>query len=81
MYGISTISQSYTVSGGEGVKTETFTQEQVAAVLEPRVDEIADMIQECIDDSGIKLGSWSTDVYKRQPCAMRHLRFPDATCA
>ena len=60
VYGISTISQSYTVSGGEGVKTETFTQEQVAAVLEPRVDEIADMIQECINDSGIKLGSWST---------------------
>ena len=29
-------------------------------MLEPRVDEIADMIQECIDDSGIKLGSWST---------------------
>jgi hypothetical protein len=46
VYGISTISQSYTVSGGDGVKSETFTQDQVAAVLEPRVDEIADMIRE-----------------------------------
>ena len=24
-----------------------------------RVDEIADMIRECLDDSGIKLGNWS----------------------
>ena len=59
VYGISTISQSYTVSG-DGVKSETFTQEQVSAVLEPRVDEIADMIRECLDESGIKLGNWST---------------------
>ena len=59
VYGISTISQSYTVSGGDGVKSDTFTQDQVAAVLEPRVDEIADMIRECIDESGIKLGNWS----------------------
>ena len=41
VYGISTISQSYTVTGGDGVKADTFTQEQVAEVLEPRVDEIA----------------------------------------
>ena len=59
VYGISTISQSYTVSE-DGVKSETFTQEQVSAVLEPRVDEIADMIKECLEESGIKLGSWST---------------------
>ena len=59
VYGISTISQSYTVSGGDGVKTETFPQERVAEVLEPRVDEIADMIRECLDESGIKLGNWS----------------------
>ena len=59
VYGISTISQSYTVSD-DGVKSDTFTQEQVAAVLEPRVDEIADMIKECLDESGIKLGNWST---------------------
>ncbi len=60
VYGISTITQSYQVSSGEGVKSETFTQEQVAEVLEPRVDEIAEMIKGCIEDSGVKLGSWST---------------------
>lgn len=60
VYGISTITQSYSVSSGDGVKTETFSQDQVAAVLEPRVDEIAELIKECITDSGIKLGNWST---------------------
>ena len=60
VYGISTITQSYAVSSGEGIKTETFTQEQVAAVLEPRVDEIAELIKDCITESGIKLGNWST---------------------
>ena len=60
VYGISTISQSYQVSSGDGVKTETFTQDQVSEVLEPRVDEIAEMIKSCVEESGIKLGSWST---------------------
>ena len=32
---------------------------EVAEVLEPRVDEIAEMIKECIDESGMKLGDWS----------------------
>ena len=59
VYGISTISQSYTVTGGDGVKADTFTQEQVTEVLEPRVDEIAEMIKECIDESGMKLSDWS----------------------
>jgi cell division protein FtsA len=59
VYGISTITQNYTVSSGDGLKTDTFSQEQVAAVLEPRVDEIAELIKECISESGVKLGNWS----------------------
>ena len=47
------------MTGGDGVKADTFTQEQVAEVLEPRVDEIAEMIKECIDESGMKLSDWS----------------------
>ncbi|WP_102410957.1 cell division FtsA domain-containing protein [Beduinella massiliensis] len=43
----------------ENGQSETFSHEQVARVLEPRVDEIAEMIQECIDHSGVRLGSWS----------------------
>ena len=38
---------------------EAFTHEQVARVLEPRGDEIAAMIQDRIDHSGVRLGSWS----------------------
>ena len=60
VYGISTVAQSYTVSSGDGVKSQTFTQEQVAAVLEPRVDEIAEAIKDCIEESGVKMRNWST---------------------
>ncbi len=59
VYGVSGKSQTYSVSMGEGVKQEVFTQEAVAAVLEPRVDEIADMIKACIEESGVKMGNWS----------------------
>ena len=59
VYGVSGKSQSYSVSMGEGVKHEAFSQEDVAAVLEPRVDEISDMIKSCIEESGIKMGNWS----------------------
>jgi cell division protein FtsA len=59
VYGVSGKSQTYSVSMGEGVKHEAFSQEDVAAVLEPRVDEISDMIKSCIEESGIKMGSWS----------------------
>ena len=60
VYGVSGKNQSYSVSLGEGVKQESFQQEDVAAVLEPRVDEISDMIKSSIDESGIKPGNWST---------------------
>jgi cell division protein FtsA len=59
VYGISTITPSYSAAGPEAAKSQTFSREDVADVLEPRVDEIADMINQCIEDSGIKLGNWS----------------------
>ncbi len=61
VYGISTITQSYTAPGNanEGTKAVTFAQEEVSKVLEPCVDELADMVKECIEESGIKLGNWS----------------------
>lgn len=59
VYGISTITPSYSAAGTEAAKSQTFSREDVADVLEPRVDEIADMINQCIEDSGIKLGNWS----------------------
>ena len=61
VYVIATVEQTYSVnSGSDGVKTETFSQDQVAEVLEPRVDEIAELVKAAIEESGVKLGSWST---------------------
>lgn len=60
VYGVSGKGQAYSVSLGEGVKQESFTQDEVAAVLEPRVDEISDMVRDAIEESGIKPGNWST---------------------
>ncbi len=59
VYGISTVAPSYSAAGTETAKSQTFSREDVADVLEPRVDEIADMIKQCIEESGIKLGNWS----------------------
>jgi len=59
VYGVSGKNQNYSVSMGEGVKHKSFSQEEVATVLEPRVDEISDMIKNCIEESGIKPGNWS----------------------
>lgn len=39
----------------ESGKPESYTHEQVADVLEPRVDELCEMILECIESSGIRL--------------------------
>lgn len=41
------------------VQGRTFTHQEVADVLEPRVDELAEMIQECIEHSGIHLTNYS----------------------
>lgn len=37
----------------------SFPREEVGRVLEPRVDEIAELIREALDHSGVRLGSWS----------------------
>ena len=41
------------------VQGRTFTHQEVADVLEPRVDELAEMIQDCIEHSGIHLTNYS----------------------
>ena len=40
-------------------RTASFDREQVARVLEPRVDEIAEEIRNELERSGVRLGSWS----------------------
>lgn len=42
-----------------GGKAVSFSHEQVAEILEPRVDELAELIREELDHSGVRLGSWS----------------------
>lgn len=46
--------QSDDTFGGGG-----FTHDQVKDVLEPRVEEIAELVKECIESSGVRLGNWS----------------------
>lgn len=45
--------------GGENGRMASFPREEVARVLEPRVDEIAESIREELNSSGVRLGSWS----------------------
>ncbi len=60
VYGMATAQQSYEVSQGPEGKPTSFPHQEVARVLEPRVDEIAEAVKACIDQSGVRLGSWST---------------------
>ncbi|MBR4082557.1 MAG: hypothetical protein IKK21_12305 [Clostridia bacterium] len=43
----------------DGQRPLSFSKEQMAEIIEPRVDEIAEMIETTIRESGIKLGNWS----------------------
>ena len=44
---------------GESARTRSFTQGEIAGIIEPFVQEMGQHISECIDNSGIKLGQWS----------------------
>ena len=59
VYGIATPDETYDVAAAEGGKPMSFTREQVAAIIEPEVDKIADSIRTSLADSGIRLGNWS----------------------
>ncbi len=60
VYAVEDQGQSYDIPAEEGREAKSFTRKQVAEVLEPRVEEIADEIKKAIADSGVKLGSWSS---------------------
>ena len=44
---------------GEGGQTETFDGDQISMMVDARVDEMLEMIDEAIKKSGIRLGNWS----------------------
>ena len=52
--------RTYDIPAEDGRPARSFTQEQVAAIIEPRVEEIADLIKDALDKSGVRLGSWTT---------------------
>ena len=58
VFGVSAGDRSYTEPDRDGV-SKTFTRDEVAEVLEPRVEEIAEAIHDAIKNSGVRLGSWS----------------------
>ncbi|MBQ7785313.1 MAG: hypothetical protein IJ381_04085 [Clostridia bacterium] len=44
---------------GENGQNETFDGEQISMIIDARVDELLEMIDEAIQKSGIRLGNWS----------------------
>ena len=44
---------------GENGQTETFSGETISMIIDARVDELLEMIDEAIKKSGIRLGNWS----------------------
>ena len=58
VFGVSAGEEKYTQPDRDGV-SKTFTREEVANVLEPRVEEIAEAIHDAIKSSGVRLSNWS----------------------
>ena len=44
---------------GENGQTETFDGDQISMIIDARVDELLEMVDEAIKKSGIRLGNWS----------------------
>ena len=44
---------------GEGGQMESFSGEEIGMMIDARVDEMLEMIDDAIKKSGIRLGSWS----------------------
>ena len=57
-FGLGSTKNSFDVLLSNGT-TQTFSREKVAAILEPRVDEICEAIVKALKDSGVRLGNWS----------------------
>ncbi len=58
VFGVSAGDEGFMEPDRDGIN-KTFTREEVKAVLEPRVEEIAEAIRDAIKSSGVRLGNWS----------------------
>ena len=45
---------------GENGQVETFDGEKVSMIIDARVDELLEMVDDAISKSGIRLGNWSS---------------------
>ena len=59
VFGSESKDRTYDLPGSDGRKPQSFTQEEVSAVILPRVDELASKLKGKIEESGIRLGKWS----------------------
>ena len=59
IYSVANIVREYSASTQEGYTPNIFTQQEIANVLEPVVDNLAEQIKKTIKNSNIKLGSYS----------------------
>jgi cell division protein FtsA len=58
LFGLSTGQSGFDVTAKDGTPL-TIAREKVSAILEPRVEEIAESIRDCVKGSGVRFGSWS----------------------
>ena len=57
-YGISAGQETFETTAPDG-SVKTVDRSEVESVLEPRAEEICEKVKKAIDDSGVRLGSWS----------------------
>lgn len=59
VYGADSPDKTYDIPGADGQKPKSFTRDEVMAIINPKVDELASEIQRCLEASGVRLGNWS----------------------
>ena len=59
IFGDQNIQSSFDIIGANGATT-SFERKQIEEILLPRAEEICEAIADCIKNSGIKLGDWSS---------------------
>jgi len=59
IYNFGSPDDTYDIPATDGEPARSFTREQVSAIINRRVDELAEEIKKAIDESGLKMGSWS----------------------
>ncbi len=57
-FGAPTSQPTFDILGSDGA-TRSFAYQKVSDIFEPRAEEIAETIKECMEGSGVRLGNWS----------------------